>query len=64
MHVRLINTDNDEIVDLINKKGDLSFDDEKHAEFHDLSIGIVDRKQKGNVLTLHSPWYFYKFAIL
>lgn len=63
MRVRLINTDNEEVVDLLHKKGDLSFDDEGHAEFHDLCIGVVDREQKGNILTLESPWYFYKFAI-
>lgn len=64
MRVRLINTDNEEVVDLLNEKGDLSFDGEGHAEFHDLSIGVTDREQKDKVLTLHSPWYFYKFAIL
>jgi hypothetical protein len=64
MLVRLAATDNEEVTDLIDEKGDLSFDGEGHAEFHDLTIGVTSRVQKDNVLVLDSPWYFYKFTIL
>jgi hypothetical protein len=64
MQVRLINTDNDEVVDLLHTEGDLTFDDDGSAEFEDLAFVVADRERDEDILVLHSPWHFYKFAVV
>jgi len=61
MLVRLINSDNPEIDDLMDRKGELT-ETKETATFHDVAFRIVDRTETEKSITFDSPYFFYKFT--
>ena len=59
--VQLINSDNDDVTDLLNKKGTLIINKDE-GSFKDLDFHIVDVRETQDTIRITSPYFFYAFS--